>query len=60
MTRVFLGLKQNETEKVATSATVESAFMANRSFIEPGKLSFSHLIDVYNLLIHCKHVDVRV
>ena len=34
VTRVFLRLKQNEADKVATSATVENAFMANQSFIE--------------------------
>ena len=35
MARLFLRLNQNEEDKVATSATVESAFKANRLFIEP-------------------------
>ena len=35
MTRVFLRLNQNETDRQSSSATVESAFKANRSFIEP-------------------------
>ena len=39
--RVFLCLKQNETDKVAASATVKSVFMRNRLFIEPENHLFS-------------------
>ena len=35
MTRVLLRLKQNEADKEAASATVESALKVNGSFIEP-------------------------
>ena len=34
VTRVLILVKQNETDKMATSATAKSAFKVNRSFIE--------------------------
>ena len=60
VTRVFHRLKQNEADKVAISAMVESALIAKRSFIEPENHLFFHLLDVSFYLTYCKHVDVRV